>query len=289
MTGTNPSDPSNKEHIFLNHREASHWKSKITKIECNKLITMGYDQEDLIGKVPYSHGVYLMLRGNLPTEQDGHMFNAILVASIDHGITPPSAVAARVATSGGAPFSSAVAAGLLTLGDHHGGAISPTMELLQYAISQVENHGKTMEEVAEEIVQRYRSQKQRVPGLGHRWHDRDPRSYKLLELSDELGISGKYVKMERVLHRVASRIVGKNLSINVDGGIAPVALDMGFDPILGNALFLIGRIGGLVAHVLEETLREKPMRRMWDMQYVYDGPPKRTLPERYLNRDSNNP
>ena len=87
----------------------------------------------------------------------------------------------------------------------------------------------------------------------------------------------------------ASEVVGKNLSINVDGGIAPIALDMGFNPQLGNALFLIGRIGGLVAHVVEEKQREKPMRRMWHMDYLYDGPPKRDLPPRYNDRLSTKP
>ena len=197
-----------------------------------------------------------MLRGELPSENDGHMFSAILVASIDHGITPPSAVAARVATSGGAPLSSAVAAGLLTLGDHHGGAITPTMFLLQDAVKRMKTENISPEEVARDIVLEYRRRNERVPGLGHRWHDRDPRSYELLELADELDISKDHVAMERTLQKIASEIVGKHLSINVDGGIAPIALDMGFDPVLGNALFLIGRIGGLVAHVVEEKSRE---------------------------------
>ena len=282
-------EPCNTERIELTHRKTSEWKSCITKIECNKLITYGYDQEDLIGRVPYSHGVYLMLRGELPTEQDGHMFSAILVASIDHGITPPSAVAARVATSGGAPLSSAVAAGLLTLGEHHGGAITPTMEILQDAVQQIKEKNRDPQDIAKEIVLDYRKHGKRVPGLGHRWHDRDPRSYKLLELADRLGISGDHVAMERTLHQTASEVVGKNLSINVDGGIAPIALDMGFNPQLGNALFLIGRIGGLVAHVVEEKQREKPMRRMWHMDYLYDGPPKRDLPPRYNDRLSTKP
>ncbi|MHA1712656.1 MAG: citryl-CoA lyase [Candidatus Ranarchaeia archaeon] len=281
--------PCKADRVRLRHRKASEWKSRITKIECDKLITYGYDQEELIGRVPYSHGVYLMLRGELPNEQEGHMFNAILVASIDHGITPPSAVAARVATSGGAPLSSAVAAGLLTLGDHHGGAITPTMKLLRAAVNRMKEQKISAEEVAREIVLEYRKKGKRVPGLGHRWHDRDPRSYKLLELADELGLSGEHVAMERTLQKTASRIIGRSLSINVDGGIAPIALDMGFDPILGNALFLIGRIGGLVAHVVEEKMREKPMRRMWDMDYIYDGPRKRSLPDRYLTRDFNKP
>ena len=65
------------------------WNTKITKVEPNHLVTRGYRQEDLIGNIPYSHVVYLLLKGELPSIEHGKMIDAILTACIDHGVTPP--------------------------------------------------------------------------------------------------------------------------------------------------------------------------------------------------------
>jgi citrate synthase len=65
----------------------------------------------------------------------------------------------------------------------------------------------------------------------------------------------------------------------VDGAIAAVCGDLGFDPSLGNALFMIARVPGLVAHAHEEQQRERPMRQIDPKDHVYDGPPERRLPE----------
>jgi citrate synthase len=40
---------------------------------------------------------------------------------------------------------------------------------------------------------------------------------------------------------------------------------------------MIARTPGLVAHVIEEQTREKPMRRIDPVNHGYDGPPARRL------------
>ena len=59
------------------------WKTKITKVEPNHLITKGYRQEDLIGNIPFSHVVYLLLRDELQSDEHGKMIDAILTACIE--------------------------------------------------------------------------------------------------------------------------------------------------------------------------------------------------------------
>jgi len=44
-----------------------------------------------------------------------------------------------------------------------------------------------------------------------------------------------------------------------------------------NSIFMIARTPGLVAHVLEEQTREKPMRRIDPVKHGYDGPPPRGI------------
>ena len=110
------------------------WKSSITKVEPNHLITKGYRQQDLIGNIPFPHVVFLLIKGELPSKSHGKMMDAILTSCIDHGVTSPSPMAARVVASGGVPLPSAVAAGILSIGDAHGGAIEKGARFMQNGV-----------------------------------------------------------------------------------------------------------------------------------------------------------
>ncbi len=65
----------------------------------------------------------------------------------------------------------------------------------------------------------------------------------------------------------------KPLPINIDGALAAVLYDLGFPPIFGKFIFIIGRVAGLTAQVFEEYTREKPMRIRIPVDY--DGEPPR--------------
>ncbi|MDI9619113.1 MAG: citrate/2-methylcitrate synthase, partial [Methanothermobacter sp.] len=39
------------------------WRTSITRVEPNRIVTRGYSQEDLIGGVSFSEMVYLLIRG----------------------------------------------------------------------------------------------------------------------------------------------------------------------------------------------------------------------------------
>jgi citrate synthase len=71
--------------------------------------------------------------------------------------------------------------------------------------------------------------------------------------------------------------VKKSLPINVDGAIGAILADLGMNPAAFNGIFMIARTPGLIAHILEERTREKPMRRIDPVNHGYDGPPTRSL------------
>jgi citrate synthase len=254
------------------------WNSKITKVESNHLVTRGYRQEDLIGNIPYSHVVYLLLKGELPTKEHGRMIDAILTACIDHGVTPPSAMASRVVASGGVPLPTAVAAGVLSIGDAHGGAIEKGAKFLQEGIKRMKNEGKTIPEIAEILVRESKEQKKRILGFGHRVHTSDPRTKRLFSLADGLKIASDHIVLSKAIEKELEKQTGKQLPINVDGAIAAISSDMGFDWRLGKAFFLLGRVAGLTAQVYEEQKEQKPMRKMFTVECEYDGPEEKNLP-----------
>jgi len=253
------------------------WTTKITKVEPNHLVTKGYRQEDLIGNVPYSHVVYLLLKGELPSSEYGKMMDAILTACIDHGATPPSSIASRVVASGGVPLPTAVAAGIMSIGDAHGGAIEKGAKFLQDGIYRMVHEGKTIGEIAKILVAESREKNKRILGFGHRIHTKDPRTKRLFTLADELNISGSHIALSKAIERELFNQTGKNLPINVDGAIAAITSDMSFDWRLGKAFFLLGRVAGLTAHVYEEQTEQKPMRKMFNDESEYDGPEERDL------------
>ena len=254
------------------------WKSKITKVEPNHLLTCGYRQEDLIGNIPYPHVVYLLLKGKLPSKEHGKMIDAILTACIDHGATPPSSIASRTVASGGVPLPTAVAAGVLSIGDAHGGAIEKGAKFLQDGIVRMNDEGKSIVEIGKVLVKEAKEKHRRILGFGHRVHSSDPRTKRLFTLADELNIAGDHLALSKVIESELEKSSGRKLPINVDGAIAAISSDMGFDWRLGKAFFLIGRVAGLTAQVYEEQTEFKPMRKMFSVEHEYDGPEERDLP-----------
>ena len=99
------------------------WKTSITSNKEGEILVRGYNIDSLIGNLTFAQTAFLVLKGELPNEKEAKMMDAILVSCVDAGIAPPSVVAARTVFSGGNPLNAAVAAGVLTLGDAHGGAI----------------------------------------------------------------------------------------------------------------------------------------------------------------------
>ncbi|MCK5030692.1 MAG: citryl-CoA lyase [Thermoplasmatales archaeon] len=254
------------------------WNTKITKVEPNHIVTRGYRQEDLIGNIPFPHVVYLLLKGELPSKEHGKMMDAILTACIDHGVTPPSSMASRVVASGGVPLPTAVAAGVLSIGDAHGGAIEKGAKFLQEGISRMKKEGKNPEEMAKILVKESREKHKRILGFGHRVHTSDPRTKRLFSLTEELNIAGDHILLSKAIEKELEVRTGRKLPINVDGAIAAISSDMGFDWRLGKAFFLLGRVAGLTAQVYEEQTEFKPMRKMFNVEYGYDGAEERDLP-----------
>ncbi len=251
--------------------DSLHWKTAITKVSPNEIRLRGYRIDELMGAISFSQAIYLVLTGSLPTPQVGAVLDAIFVASIDHGATPPSALAARTSASTGAPFNAAIAAGLLSINKHHGGAVEDSMRMIQAALEIARSEALSTDDAADRLVAGYRAEKKRLPGFGHRIHSDDPRTKRLLSMAETFGVAGAAVTMVQAIAASLAR-GGRALPVNVDGAMAAVLLDLSIPPELGNVFFMIARVPGLAAHVYEEATRERPMRRIHPTDHEYDGP-----------------
>lgn len=249
------------------------WKTAITDIGPGKIRVRGYSITDLMEKLSYSEAVYLILKGELPNKGEAALMNAILVSSIDHGPSPPSVLATRTVVSGGNTINAAIAGGVLTIGDTHGGAIEQCAKILQEQATK----GDDVTRIASELVDWLKENKMRMPGFGHRLHNVDPRTVKLFEIAERHGYKGEHIELCKAIEKVLSEKLGKKLPINIDGAIAAVISDMGFDWRLGKGFFIISRVPGLLAHAYEELTRERPMRKLGPPDHEYDGPSNREL------------
>ena len=263
--------------ISIVARPVPDWKTAITDVKPNELRVRGYRIDEMMGKVPFGAMLHLLLRGELPDPKVAQLLEAILVSSVDHGVTPPSALGTMNAASTGASISASIAAGVLAINQHHGGAIEGAMRVFYDGVKRV-RQGMDVMDVAAQIRDEFKAKGERVPGFGHRYHTNDPRTKKLLGLLEEAGLDGEYYKLAKAMVEVLSQ--RKRIPLNVDGAVAVALCELGYDPMVANAFFIISRTAGLAAHFYEERTRFKPMRKI-TQNWEYDGPKPRNLPEEY--------
>ncbi len=238
------------------------WKTKISDSSDEGTSVRGYGLEELVGKISYAEMVFLLLRGKLPSAEEGKMVDAILVSVAEHSVGTPSITSARIAASGSGSFVQGVAAGVLAIGEHHGGAGEGCARALQ------ENLGKP----AADVIGAFAARKERLPGYGHKVYTTDPRTQKLFALAKELGIFGSYCNFALELEKALEKSQGKKLCLNVDGAIAALISEMGFHWKAARAFFVIPRVSGISAHVIEELTEEKPFaKRLESSEYEYTG------------------
>lgn len=248
------------------------WRTAIATSDASHIWIRGRDVTALMQRATFADVIVLLHLGRLPSAGERRLLDAILIGVADHGAGAPSCAAARLAASGNRQsVSAAVAAGILAIGDEHGGAGENAMHLIAEGVALAAREGVSLEDAAQRLVASAIAGKRRIPGLGHRVHTAaDPRVATLFELAVAEGVAGQGVAFMRALEGHAGARI-KPLPINIDGALAAVLHDIGFPPAAGKFLFIIGRVAGLTAEVAEEYERERPMRIKFDVEY--DGPP----------------
>jgi citrate synthase len=251
------------------------WLSAITDADEQHVWIRGYEINELMKKTSFADVVYLLHQGQLPTPAIRKIINAILVACADHGTNTPSALAARTVASGNRQgLEAAIAAGILSIGDAHGGVGSECMEMIHYGLTYARQCEITIESAASHIVTEITEAGRHIPGLGLRTHKEDPRVAILFSMMEETKLSGDGVTLLYATQNCARQQIAY-LPINIYGAIGAVLHDLGFSPPYAKLFFIIGRVAGLSAQVMEEYTREKPMRISLPMRY--DGPKPRQL------------
>jgi len=165
------------------------WRTALVTSDATSIRIRGYDMTDLMVHKSFVDTVFLLHRGRLPDSQERRLLDAILTASADHGAGAPSCAAARLVASGNRQsFSAAVAAGILAIGDVHGGAGAACMETIAEGVERARRESISIAAAAAKMFSESRANKKRLPGLGHRVHSTDPRVAVLFGMAAEAGL-----------------------------------------------------------------------------------------------------
>ncbi|WP_417683889.1 citryl-CoA lyase [Roseibium sp.] len=230
--------------------------------------------DDLIGKIDFTDYFWLLVLGDRPSQSQRAMMDACLVSIAEHGLVPSVQAARMTLAAGPDAWQGAMAAGLLGMGSVVAGSSESAGRFLAEIQSDAEERGGDLEAAVIAHLEVLKAARKKVPGLGHPQHsDGDPRANRLLDICDELGLSGKYVETLRLLAKHAPQIINRPLPINVSGAIPATILDAGWPLEALKAVPLLARTAGLAAHLYEESLRSIGfiMSHKADLAISYDG------------------
>lgn len=231
---------------------ADWWRTAIIDMEPGRIALRGHEIQDLIGAVSFPQMIWLMLRGDLPSEGQARLLEAALVAAVDHGPQAPSIAAGRMAVTCGLPLNGALASAVNMLDDVHGGAGEQAVELY----SRIDAAGL---EALPEVVATWRAEHgPYVPGFGHRFHDPvDPRAPALMaEVAKAVAAGvcdGRFAAIGQAVEAHLAELKGRALPMNIDGATAVIFAELGFPAPLARGVFLLSRSVGILAHAWEQT------------------------------------
>ncbi len=214
-----------------------------------------------------SENFFHMYFGKVPQKEIVKCFDASLIFYAEHGFNA-STFAGRVITSTLSDVYSAVTGAIGALkGPLHGGANEAVMHML-LDIKETANAQAWIDEALSE-------KKKLVMGFGHRvYKNGDSRVPYMTKVFHEMArIAGgqKWVEIEDVLAK--TMLEKKNIHPNLDYPVGPAYYLMGFDIPVFTPIFVMSRITGWTAHVMEQLKDNKIMRPL----SVYNGPAQRPV------------
>ncbi|WP_171123690.1 MULTISPECIES: citryl-CoA lyase [unclassified Ruegeria] len=230
---------------------ADWWTTSIIDMEPGRIDLRGTPIQDLIGTLGFAEMIWFLVRGDRPSPAQLKLFEAALVAAVDHGPQAPSIATARMAVTCGLPLNNAMASAVNMLGDVHGGAGEQAVNLYQF----VNAHSSAVGPALDDWIA---AQGKILPGFGHRFHTpTDPRAPRLMHLVDEAieagACDGRYKSVAHDIEEDLARRKGKPVPMNIDGATAVIYAELGFDAPLARGLFCLSRSVGILAHAWEQT------------------------------------
>ena len=198
----------------------------------------------------FTETICLLYTGKLPTQGERILLDTMLVSAAEHGVETPSLYVSRVSAASGNSVHTAIAAGILSIGEVHGGAGEAAACLF------------ARPEDSEILVSEFTQAKKHMPGFGHRvYKDEDPRATIIYTQAKEAGVPLASFEKAYAIEVELEKQKGKKLPLNIDGAFAAGVIALGMDIRAAKALFVLARVAGMGAHAIEELEQKNGYRR----------------------------
>jgi len=202
-----------------------------------------------------------MLRGQKPSEKQVHAMDVSLILYAEHEFNA-STFSARCVVSTQSDLHSGITAAIGALkGPLHGGANEAAMSVLEEVGTA---------DRAEAWVRKALAEKRRIMGFGHRvYKEGDPRAVYLKKLTAAVATETGHQDMERMADIIETAVrTEKKLPPNVDWPCARLYHYLGLPVDLYTPLFVVARVVGWSAHVIEQLDNNRLIRP----RGLYRGP-----------------
>lgn len=207
-----------------------------------------------------------MMFGEIPEEDIVKAFDVSLILYAEHGFNA-STFTGRVITSTMSDIYSAVTGAIGALkGPLHGGA----NEMVMHTLKEIDDPAKAEEWMLNKI-----KNKEKVMGFGHRVYRKGDSRVPMMskygrKVAEIKGIS-KWHEISDILEK--TMINEKSIYPNLDFPAGPAYYLMDFDIDYFTPIFVMSRITGWVAHILEQTNDNRIIRPLTE----YTGHPTRNF------------
>ena len=207
-----------------------------------------------------------MIFGKVPAPEVVHAFEVSLILYAEHGFNA-STFTARTVVSSLSDIYSGVVGGIASLkGPLHGGANEAVMHLLL----EVGEPARAKEWMLTAL-----REKRVVMGFGHRVYkngdSRVPTMTKYMRKMADFTGNKKWLEISDIL--AATMIEQKNIHPNLDFPSGPAYYMMGFDIDMFTPFFVMARITGWTAHIMEQLADNRLIRPLSQ----YNGPAQRNV------------
>ena len=267
-----PKDTVEPHDVTMTRRPESLFTSTISRESAEGYQFVGKTMPQWSAEGDIAAQITASLLGRVPRSRVTTDFvRTIFLLSVDHGPQVSGALTTIITARAGKGLVDSLAAGLMTIGPRFGGAVS--------SAAREWFDGVSLAVRPSELVERRAKAKQIIGGIGHKKYRLDvpdPRTVILAEFAGRIS-RHPYFDFAKGIEVLTVQKKG-NLILNVDGHIAALMLDIlaeeeclssrELDQLIDadffNALFVIPRTIGFVAHYLDQKRIDEGLFRLPD-------------------------
>ena len=261
-------DPDTADNsVAANIRKSMRLLAQIsTAVAANFRVRKGQEIIEPDPKLGFCENFFNMCFGTIPSPEVIKAFDVSMTLYAEHSFNA-STFTSRVITSSLSDMHGAVVGGIASLkGPLHGGANEAVAHMLM-EVKEPEN--------AEKFILNKIKNKELIMGFGHRvYRNGDSRVPTMTEYYYKTAAyykNEKLPKISKILEDTMFR--EKNIKPNLDFPAGPTYYLMGFDIDFFTPIFIVSRITGWCAHIMEQFSSNKLIRPL----SKYTGSPHRTI------------